>query len=64
MNFSENSENEYENDDSPSEFRAKDQKLINRFHPEEDVGEIGDMMNNLNIQEKMNLNQNNFVIFL
>lgn len=61
MNFSENSENDDENDNSPSDFRVKDQKLINRFHSEEDVGEIGDMMNNLNIHEKMNMNQNNFV---
>jgi hypothetical protein len=45
-------------------LREKENNFNNRFHQEEDIGGIGDMMSNLNINEKvsMNQNQNNFVI--
>jgi hypothetical protein len=46
-----------------SNLREKDNNFNNRFHQEEDIGSIGDMMTNLNINEKlsMNQNQNNYV---
>ncbi len=65
FSFSEIHENEDESGNTPTNLKEKDNNFNNRFNQEEDVGGIGDMMTNLNINEKltMNQNQNNFVIF-
>ncbi len=46
-------------------MREKETNFSNRFHPEDDINGIGDMMINLNINEKVPIgqNQNNFVNF-
>ena len=49
-------ENDDESSNNPSNQRDKDSNFNNRFQNDEDIGGLGDMMTNMNINEKMTNN--------
>ena len=56
LKISELVENDDESSNNPSNQRDKDSNFNNRFQNDEDIGGLGDMMTNMNINEKMTNN--------